>query len=88
MGSIANPASSLRAIQDIIKENPHQDWDAVQASRPDYDPSSPWTSTKTPNPEWKAGDGASDTEWKRKTMLHVDPKGRDRKLQLLSCKNP
>jgi hypothetical protein len=78
MGTSQNLASDLYAVQDFIKQNPHQDWETVQESRPDYNPTTQWVSTKTPNPGWKSGDGANSDEWERKKMLHVDPKGRDR----------
>lgn len=84
MDSTSNAASDLRAIQDLIKQNPHQDWENVQESRPDYNPTVQWSATKTPNPGWKIGDGANNDEWKKKNMLHVDPKARDRMFKHIS----
>ncbi|KAK3723761.1 hypothetical protein LTR37_001642 [Vermiconidia calcicola] len=56
-----------------INRNPHRDFAAVEASRPDYDRSNVWTPTKTPHPEWKFGDGAANDDWKKHEVLDIDP---------------
>jgi hypothetical protein len=57
----------------VIKRNPHGNWDEVEASRPDYEPSSAWTVSKTPKPSWKAGDGATSEEWKKHKRIAIRP---------------
>ncbi|KAH9906433.1 hypothetical protein F4778DRAFT_648897 [Xylariomycetidae sp. FL2044] len=42
------------------KRNPHPDFKAVEASRPDWDKGSSFRYTKTANPDWKFGDGANN----------------------------
>jgi flavin reductase (DIM6/NTAB) family NADH-FMN oxidoreductase RutF len=58
----------------LVKRNPHADFPAVQASRPDYDSSQNWRWSKTPNPTWQPGDGSSSSTWKTKKLLVIDPK--------------
>ncbi|KAI1340158.1 hypothetical protein F5Y15DRAFT_423180 [Xylariaceae sp. FL0016] len=62
-----------------IKRNPHADFAAVEASRPDFDHTKEWKFSKTPNPGWKVGDGASNDEWKKHKFVSIDPyeEGRD-----------
>ncbi|KAH9885727.1 hypothetical protein F4778DRAFT_501903 [Xylariomycetidae sp. FL2044] len=62
-----------------IKRNPHTDFEAVEASRPPFDHANNWKYSKTPNPTWQAGDGASNDEWKSHKFLTIDPyqEGRD-----------
>ncbi|KAI0473055.1 hypothetical protein GGR56DRAFT_652997 [Xylariaceae sp. FL0804] len=58
----------------LIQRNPHRDFAAVEAGRPDFDHSGRWTFSKTPNPGWKPGDGASSgDEWKRHRSVAIDP---------------
>lgn len=57
-----------------VKRNPHADFSAVQASRPDFDRSKTWQYTKVPNPNWKLGDGANDGgECLKKKHVEIDP---------------
>lgn len=57
----------------LVNRNPHPDFSAVEASRPDYDTSRQYTSTKTPNPKWTYGDGANDPSWRDQTSTEIDP---------------
>ncbi|KAK5718803.1 hypothetical protein LTR17_015637 [Elasticomyces elasticus] len=57
----------------LVHRNPHRDFTAVEASRPDFDTTSSWRPTKTPNPAWKFGDGANNDDWKSHDVLEIDP---------------
>ncbi|KAK3942352.1 hypothetical protein QBC46DRAFT_379976 [Diplogelasinospora grovesii] len=54
-----------------IKRNPHPDFKAVEASRPEWDTSSSFHYTKTINPDWKYGDGANASDPAALTASHV-----------------
>lgn len=56
-----------------IQRNPHADFGAVERARPPFDHGSQMTFTKTPNPDWKAGSGASNDEWKKHEFVTIDP---------------
>jgi flavin reductase (DIM6/NTAB) family NADH-FMN oxidoreductase RutF len=64
----------------LIKRNPHADFPAVQASRPDYNASQLWSPSKTPNPKWQPGDGASQPVWVQHTTIAIDPNSPDRTI--------
>lgn len=57
----------------LVNRNPHADFPTVEASRPDYDISKIWSYSKTPNPVWQPGDGASSQEWRNHKLLGIDP---------------
>lgn len=57
----------------LVKRNPHADFPAIEAKRPDYDPTQFWIPTKTPKPSWKPGDGASSNDWQEQLMITIDP---------------
>jgi flavin reductase (DIM6/NTAB) family NADH-FMN oxidoreductase RutF len=57
----------------LVNRNPHTDFALVEASRPDYDKSSQWKPTKTPNPDWTYGGGANDDAWQQHTFVEIDP---------------
>ncbi|OCT44046.1 hypothetical protein CLCR_00119 [Cladophialophora carrionii] len=87
VGPAPIPASRLAKLEAFDKEalvqrNPHADFAAVQASRPDYDQRRTWTCTKTPSPGWQPGDGASKaddgTAWRKHALLAIDPDSPDR----------
>ena len=63
-------------MSDSINRNPHPDFKKVEASRPDFDKSSQFRYTKTPDPSWKWGQGAnqllSDAD-KAKSHIAIDP---------------
>ncbi|KAL4999484.1 hypothetical protein BDV10DRAFT_184376 [Aspergillus recurvatus] len=56
-----------------IKRNPHADFGTVERARPPFDHGSRMTFTRTPNPDWQAGSGASDEEWKKHEFAAIDP---------------
>ncbi|KUJ16067.1 flavo protein-like protein oxygenase [Mollisia scopiformis] len=62
----------------LVKRNPHVDFPAVEASRPDYDGLRSWIPSKTPNPKWQPGDGASRSGWEQHRMIAIDPDSHDR----------
>lgn len=57
----------------LVNRNPHPDFTAVQARRPDYDIGDEWVLSKTPHPEWNFGGGANNSLWKEKKFLSIDP---------------
>jgi flavin reductase (DIM6/NTAB) family NADH-FMN oxidoreductase RutF len=59
--------------ESAVKRNPHGDFSQVQASRPDWDESRQWHFTKTRNPEWKYGSGATDKSDSSKSHVSIDP---------------
>jgi flavin reductase (DIM6/NTAB) family NADH-FMN oxidoreductase RutF len=66
--------------EQLVKRNPHTDFPAVQASRPDYDVSQAWVPSKTPNPEWQPGDGALCSDERCHKMVDIDPNSPDRTI--------
>ena len=62
-----------------VGRNPHPDFEKVQASRPDWRAEEKWHFTKTKDPNWKLGCGATDNgESLEKDHIEIDPyeKGR------------
>lgn len=61
--------------EQTVKRNPHGDFKAVEASRPDWDTSrSGFQYTKTKAPGWQLGDGATDGgEGLKKEHIEIDP---------------
>ncbi|KAF1815654.1 hypothetical protein P152DRAFT_410680 [Eremomyces bilateralis CBS 781.70] len=57
----------------LVQRNPHAEFPAVEASRPDYDPSKFWEYSKTPKPNWKPGSGSICDAWKSHTLIAIDP---------------
>lgn len=53
-------------------------FEEVERSREAYNPDESFKMTKSPNPDWKAGLGANNTEWKKFKKLSIDPNGGDR----------
>ncbi|GAQ10430.1 uncharacterized protein BH2278 [Aspergillus lentulus] len=50
------------------------DFDKIQASRPDFKRDAPVTFSKPPNPNWRQGDGANDGgESLKKNHVEIDP---------------
>lgn len=47
-------------------------------SRPDFKAETNLEFYKTPNPNWKPGQGANDDEWKSHKKIDFDPNGEDR----------
>lgn len=72
-----NDSTSLEMREDSEKRigrNPHPDFAKVQASRPDWRQEESWHFTKTANPDWKFGHGASDSgKSLEKRHVEIDP---------------
>jgi flavin reductase (DIM6/NTAB) family NADH-FMN oxidoreductase RutF len=51
----------------------YPDFKIVEATRPAFDSSAPITISKTPNPDWKYGDGAGDKASLGKQHVEIDP---------------
>lgn len=68
--------------ESVIKRNPHGDFAAVEASRPDWDSSRKWTFSKTANPGWKYGGGANDNAHEEKSFVEIDPNESGREPRL------
>lgn len=60
-------------ISDLHRST-HPNFKSVEATRPDWHEDSKFTVTKTKNPEWKYGDGASDGgESLSRKHVEIDP---------------
>ena len=69
-----DPSAQEHMSDNTIGRNPHPDFAKVQASRPDWREERSWNFTKTLNPDWQLGDGASDGgESLRKQHIEIDP---------------
>ncbi|KAI1620264.1 hypothetical protein EDD37DRAFT_613011 [Exophiala viscosa] len=66
-------AQEKHDAESTIKRNPHGDFGKVQASRPDWEESSQWHFTKTKNPKWNYGEGASDKSGQSTSHVSIDP---------------
>lgn len=73
--STPTPSEARAAAEASVKRNPHADFPAVQASRPDWDPKpSGFKYTKPPNLDWQIGDGANDKSvGEGKGHVEIDP---------------
>lgn len=56
-----------------IKRNPHPDFKAVEASRPDFEKSRTVHYVKTPKPDWKVGSGANNPSGLSKAHREINP---------------
>ncbi|KAL5338159.1 hypothetical protein BJX70DRAFT_214047 [Aspergillus crustosus] len=72
---MAQPHQQIEAPDQeaAIKRNPYTDFTAVESERPSYNHSKELHFTKTPNPTWRAGDGASNADWKKHEFISIDP---------------
>jgi len=61
-----------------VKRNPHPDFHKVQKARPDWDESRQWHFTKTRNPSWTYGSGASEKSSTNKPHVSIDPYAKGR----------
>lgn len=66
----------------VIQRNPHGDFSKVQDSRPAWDASKQWNYSKTLNPEWQYGTGASNKSGSNKQHVEIDPNGPGREARL------
>lgn len=72
MAPTASEASA--AHEKLIQRNPHGDFDAIQASRPDWDSSQAFHMSKTVAPAWKPGQGGNDGGASlAKSHVEIDP---------------
>ncbi len=73
--SVGRAAQDKLDAESSVRRNPHGDFRAVQASRPDWDESSAgFKFTKTRNPDWQIGDGPNDGgECRNKGFVQIDP---------------
>lgn len=64
----------------LIQRNPHKDFKAVEASRPDWDTNASFHYTKTASPDWKFGDGANclEADAPSKSHVSIDPYAQNR----------
>ncbi|KAI9760475.1 MAG: Guanine nucleotide-binding protein alpha-2 subunit [Chaenotheca gracillima] len=57
-----------------IKRNPHPDFQAVEDQRPNWRSDTKWNFTKTPDPNWKYGQGGNDGGASlKKKHVEIDP---------------
>jgi flavin reductase (DIM6/NTAB) family NADH-FMN oxidoreductase RutF len=56
-----------------IQRNPHPDFKKVEASRPPFDPSTTFSYTQTPAPNWQYGSGANKPADPSKSHIPIDP---------------
>lgn len=57
-----------------VNRNPHGDFKAVEASRPDWDSDRKFSFTKTKTPDWKYGSGGNDSgDSLKKQHVEIDP---------------
>lgn len=66
-------AQAKHDAESAVKRNPHGDFNKVQASRPDWDESKQWHYTKTRNPSWTYGSGATDNPGAVRSHVSIDP---------------
>ncbi|KAH0526041.1 hypothetical protein TsFJ059_009422 [Trichoderma semiorbis] len=67
-------ADDRRALENKVKRSFHTDFKQVEASRSDWDSSASVQYTKTPNPDWKFGDGANQTHVETSAKhIAIDP---------------
>ncbi|KAF2200171.1 flavo protein-like protein oxygenase [Delitschia confertaspora ATCC 74209] len=75
-GPLSNPIDHSAPKLDAeatIKRNPHPDFKGVEATRPDFNLSSSFHYTKTPQPSWKPGSGANDAAGLDTPHREIDP---------------
>ncbi|EXJ87392.1 hypothetical protein A1O3_04351 [Capronia epimyces CBS 606.96] len=66
-------AQQKHDAESAVKRNPHGDFGKVQASRPDWDESKQWQYSKTREPSWTYGSGATDKSGASKAHISIDP---------------
>lgn len=77
LGLLPLPFITTRTLtMSNYNRNPHPDFKSVEATRPDFNTSSTFHYTKTPNPDWKYGSGSNrlaTDETKVKKHVSIDP---------------
>lgn len=71
-------ASGKADAEAQIKRNPHPDFKKVEASRPDFDQNQSVQFSKTPQPDWKPGQGANNPSGLSKKHREIDPNAEGR----------
>ncbi|RFU34149.1 hypothetical protein B7463_g2149, partial [Scytalidium lignicola] len=74
--SVPSPSTATEraAIEVAVNRNPHRDFRAVQAERPDFVTNTQFSFTKTVCPSWEFGDGATNLgSCMQKTAVEIDP---------------
>ncbi|KAL6786574.1 hypothetical protein J3E68DRAFT_432622 [Trichoderma sp. SZMC 28012] len=67
-------AEDRKALENKVKRSFHADFKQVEASRSDWDSSASVQYTKTPNPDWKFGDGANQAHVETSAKhIAIDP---------------
>lgn len=66
-------AQAKHDAESTVRRNPHGDFKKVQASRPDWDESKKWAFSKTRDPSWTYGSGATDKSGASKSHVAIDP---------------
>lgn len=66
-------AQAKHDAESTVRRNPHGDFKKVQASRPDWDESKKWAFSKTRDPSWTYGSGATDKSRASKSHVAIDP---------------
>lgn len=69
---------ALRMKESDIKRNPHPDFKGVEASRPPFDRDAAFAYQQTPQPGWKAGDGANNLPTGDAKHVTIDPNAEGR----------
>ncbi|KAH6897156.1 hypothetical protein B0T10DRAFT_476105 [Thelonectria olida] len=74
--------TTTRTMADSAKRNPHPDFKATEAARPDWDSKAGVRFTKTPDPDWKLGSGANKLGETGPSKAHIaiDPHAPGRSL--------
>ena len=78
--SAPQKAQEMHDAEVVIQRNPHGDFSAVQASRPDWDHDKHWTYSKTADPKWEYGSGANDKSNIDKKHIEINPSEREPRL--------
>ncbi|KAF2119887.1 hypothetical protein BDV96DRAFT_566265 [Lophiotrema nucula] len=73
MSTTKDPSDQKLDAESTVKRNPHPDFKGVEASRPDFDQSSQFRFTKTPQPGWKPGEGANNPPPADAKHREIDP---------------
>lgn len=79
-------SSASSKVPPAVAANPfllgsrRNDFFKIQARRPDFDRTSPVETTKTPNPDWKYGDGITDPPNQDIKSVELDPYAPDRSM--------
>lgn len=71
--SSSSPSTAKPDAETTIKRNPHPDFKTVESSRPDFNTSSKFHYTKTPDPTWTPGSGPNTQPPPSTPHREIDP---------------